>query len=386
MLCLRRGGSADPTSPDPIERSFAMHKNQPYAGNFSQAEPDSAKATASARSQVNPKDAAAPFQSPILVESLGQFASSFGGFLCTCAAMYLTVGISYWITLPLAVVAAGFLVRIFIIQHDCGHGSFFRSRRANHALGLLCSLLTLTPFAAWRRQHAGHHRIWNDLDRRMSGVDLYSSCLTVAEYQALSPWRRRWYRLTRHPLVANLLLPPFIFLVLYRVPFDTPKDWRRERRAVYVTDLALLALIGGLGFVVGFDRVAAVQLPVMVVASIIGVWLFSVQHRFEHTRWVRHSDWRFSDAAMQGSSHLRLPRILRWFTGNIGFHHIHHLNPRIPNYRLQECHDANPMLQTAPVLTLWSGLKQVRFALWDAERGRMVSCRSVRHRMRDSSA
>jgi omega-6 fatty acid desaturase (delta-12 desaturase) len=186
--------------------------------------------------------------------------------------------------------------------------------------------------------------------------------------------------------VANLLLPPFIFLVLYRVPFDTPKDWRRERRAVYVTDLALLALIGGLGFVVGFDRVAAVQLPVLVVASIIGVWLFSVQHRFEHTRWVRHSDWRFSDAAMQGSSHLRLPRILRWFTGNIGFHHIHHLNPRIPNYRLQECHDANPMLQTAPVLTLWSGLKQVRFALWDAERGRMVSCRSVRHRMRDSSA
>jgi len=325
--------------------------------------------------------AAAGFELPVLVESLGQFASSFGGFFCACAAMYLTVGVSYWITLVLALVAAGFLVRIFIIQHDCGHGSFFKSRRANHALGLLCSLLTLTPYATWRRQHAGHHGVWNDLDRRLSGVDIYSSCLTVAEYQRLSPWHRRWYRLMRHPFVANILLPPLIFLVLYRVPFDTPKAWRRERRAVYMTDFALVAAIGGLGFLVGFDRVAAVQLPVIVLASIIGVWLFSVQHRFEHTFWVRHSEWRFSDAALLGSSHLRLPRLLQWFTGNIGLHHIHHLNPRIPNYRLQECHDANPLLRTAPILTLWSGLRQGRFALWDEERGRMVPFKSAGRRV-----
>lgn len=298
--------------------------------------------------------------------------TSFGGFFCACAAMYLTLDVSYWITPAPALVAAGFLVRIFIIQHDCGHGSFFSSRRANDALGMLCSLLTFTPYAAWRRQHAGHHGTWNNLDRRLSGVDMYSSCLTVKEYEALSPWHRRWYRVTRHPLVANIIVPPLIFLVLYRVPFDTPKAWRRERRAVYVTDLVLVAAISGLGLLVGFGAVAAVQLPVIVLASIIGVWLFSVQHRFEHTSWRRKSEWRFSDAALLGSSHLRLPRLLRWFTGNIGLHHIHHLNPRIPNYRLQDCHDSNPALQMAPTLTLWGSLTQGRFALWDEERERMV--------------
>ena len=364
-----------------IDRPSAVPKNQPRPNKSINYIPVIPKASIAVRPQMDLRIAAAGFELPVLVESLGQFASSFGGFFCACAAMYLTVGVSYWITLVLALVAAGFLVRIFIIQHDCGHGSFFKSRRANHALGLLCSLLTLTPYATWRRQHAGHHGVWNDLDRRLSGVDIYSSCLTVAEYQRLSPWHRRWYRLMRHPFVANILLPPLIFLVLYRVPFDTPKAWRRERRAVYMTDFALVAAIGGLGFLVGFDRVAAVQLPVIVLASIIGVWLFSVQHRFEHTFWVRHSEWRFSDAALLGSSHLRLPRLLQWFTGNIGLHHIHHLNPRIPNYRLQECHDANPLLRTAPILTLWSGLRQGRFALWDEERGRMVPFKSAGRRV-----
>ena len=354
-----------------------MRQNQARPNTLISSSPVVADTAKALRPQTDPRVSAAGFQSPVLVESLGQFATSFGGFLCTCAAMYLTIGVSYWITLALALVAAGFLVRIFIIQHDCGHGSFFKSRRANHALGLLCSLVTLAPYATWRRQHAGHHGVWNDLDRRLSGVDIYSSCLTVTEYLALGPWHRWWYRLTRHPLVANILLPPLIFLVLYRVPFDTPKAWRRERRAVYMSDLALVAAIGGLGLLVGFDRVAAVQLPVMVLASIIGVWLFSVQHRFEHTFWARHSEWRFIDAALLGSSHLRLPRLLQWFTGNIGLHHIHHLNPRIPNYRLQDCHDASPLLRTAPVLTLWSGLRQGRFALWDEERGRMVPFKSV---------
>ena len=323
----------------------------------------------------------ARFQTPVLHKSLAQTLTSIGGFLAVCAAMYATMGISYWIALALAPFAAGFLVRTFIIQHDCGHGAYFQSRRLSDMLGSLCGLLTLTPYAAWRRQHAGHHGVWNDLDRRLSGVDITSSCLTVTEYQSLSPWHRRWYRLTRHPFVVNILLPPLVFIVLFRVPFDTPKAWRRERRAVYMTDLALVATIGGLGLLVGFDRVAAVQLPVMVLASIIGVWLFSVQHRFERTFWARHSNWRSTDAALLGSSHLRLPRLLQWFTGNIGLHHIHHLNPRIPNYRLQECHDANPALWTAPILTLWSGLRQGRFALWDEERGRMVPFKSAGRRV-----
>ncbi len=319
----------------------------------------------------------ARFQGPILHRSLGQIATSFGGFLSTCAAMYLALDLSYWIVLALAPLAAGFLVRIFIIQHDCGHMSFFKSRRANDAVGWLCSLLTLAPYASWRRQHAGHHGTWNDLDRRDNGVDIYSSCLTVDEYQALSPWQRRWYRITRHPLVANLLLPPLVFILLYRIPFDAPKSWRRERRAVYMTNIGLAGGFGALGTLVGFGPMLSVQLPVMVVASIIGVWLFSVQHRFETTSWVRHEDWRFDDAALQGSSYLKLPRILQWFTGNIGFHHVHHLNPRVPNYRLQACHERIAPLCHVTRLTLLEGLRAARYALWDERQARMVTFRDA---------
>jgi len=327
--------------------------------------------------QIDPRTAAAGYRSPSLARSLWQVATSFGGFLAICAAMYLTIGISYWIAAALALVAAGFLVRIFIIQHDCGHGSFFRSQRANQVVGFVCGCLTLTPYAVWRRQHAGHHAVWNDLDRRESGADIYSSCLTVEEYLALSVWRRRWYRLMRHPLVANILLPPLVFILLFRVPFDTPRAWRRERYGVYLTDAILISVIVGLGLLLGFGDVAAVQLSVMVPASIIGIWLFSVQHRFERTHWKRHENWRFGDAALLGSSYLRLPRLLQWFTGNIGFHHIHHLDPRIPNYRLQACHDANPVLRTGPSISLRSGLMQWRYALWDEARDRMVSFRSA---------
>src|ERR1700724_3740272 len=173
----------------------------------------------------------AAFQHPMLRRSLGQLTTSLGGFLATCATMYLCLTVSLWIALPLSVLAAGFLVRIFIIQHDCGHGSFFKSRWANDLVGSLCSLLTLTPYAFWRRQHARHHGSWNNLDRRAaSGLDIYSSCMTVAEYRALGRWRRCLVRLTNHPIVANLLLPPLVFVILYRVPFDAAKGWRRERR------------------------------------------------------------------------------------------------------------------------------------------------------------
>jgi len=315
----------------------------------------------------------AEFQHPILRRSLGQLTTSFGGFLATCAAMYLCLTISLLITLPLSVLAAGFLVRIFIIQHDCGHGAFFRSQRANDVLGSLCSLMTLTPYAFWRRQHARHHGSWNNLDRRAaSGLDIYSSCMTVAEYGRLSRWRQRLYRLSRHPIVSHLILPPAVFLLLYRIPFDAAGSWRHERRALHVTNLALACLFTGLGLAVGFGRVLAVQLPIMIVASIFGVWLFSVQHRFEHTLWVHDANWSFTEAALRGSSYLRLPRILQWFTGNIGFHHIHHLNPRIPNYRLEDCHGAMDGMEAAPILTLRTAISTLRYALWDENLRRMV--------------
>jgi omega-6 fatty acid desaturase (delta-12 desaturase) len=315
-----------------------------------------------------------PFQSPILSRSLVQLSTSFGGFFATCAVMYLCVAISLWIALPLSALAAGFLVRIFIIQHDCGHGSFFRSRRANDLVGLLCSLMTLTPYAFWRRQHARHHGSWNNLDRRAaSGLDIYSSCMTVAEYRALGRWRRGLVRFSNHPVVANLLLPPLVFIVLYRTPFDAAKSWQRERSAVYLTNLALAALLGSLGLVLGYGQVAVVQFSIMVCASIVGVWLFSIQHRFEHALWAPEESWNFSVASLKSTSHLHLPRILQWFTGNIGFHHVHHINPRIPNYRLEECHRANAALQAAPQLTLLAALRALRYTLWDGDLGRLVS-------------
>jgi omega-6 fatty acid desaturase (delta-12 desaturase) len=201
--------------------------------------------------------------------------------------MYVSAALSYWLTLSLAVVAAGLVVRIFIIQHDCGHGSFFRSRTANDALGTVCSLITLAPYAHWRRKHAGHHAHWNNLDRRFSGLDIYSSCMTVAEYRGLSPSRRLVLRCAYHPLMSAILLPPLTFFFLYPVPSDTPKAWGHERRAVYLTTLAIAAIFAGLGLLLGFDRVLAVHVPMMVVASIVGVWIFSVQHRFETTVWLR---------------------------------------------------------------------------------------------------
>ncbi len=319
-----------------------------------------------------------PFQAPIVAQSVAQLFTSFGGFIATCAAMYLCVAVSFWVALPLSLIAAGFLVRIFIIQHDCGHGSFFKSRRANDLTGLLCSLLTLTPYTFWRRQHARHHGSWNNLDRRAaSGLDIYSSCMTVAEYRAMRPWRRGVVRLLHHPIVANLVLPPVVFILLYRTPFDSARNWQRERYALYLTNIGLAGLIAGLGLLLGYAQVAAVQLPVMVLASITGVWLFSVQHRFEHVLWASDGNWDFAAAALRSTSYLHLPRILQWFTGNIGFHHVHHVNPRIPNYRLEACHNAIAALRSVPRLDLPAAVRGLRYTLWDNELGHLVPFRSV---------
>jgi len=334
---------------------------------------DASNAAAISPDQRTLRRQAAYFQVPFLRESLGQLLSSIGGFFAVCAAMYVAADYSYWISLALAPFAAGLLVRIFIIQHDCGHGAFFRSRRLNDIAGYACSLLTLAPYPSWRRQHAGHHAIWNNLDRRETGADIYSSCLTVDEYRALGTFGRLGYRVSRHPLVANLVLPPLVFLFLYRLPFDMPAGWRRERRAVYLTNLALVVLLGGVGLVVGFDRLAEIQLPILALASITGVALFTVQHRSERILWARQRDWNVVSASLYGTNYLRLSPVLRWFTGNIGLHHVHHLNPRIPNYRLQACHDAVPELHDVVPMTLGSAFRAMFFVLWDERRQCMVT-------------
>jgi len=322
--------------------------------------------------------ATAPFQVPSTGRSLRQIADSFLPLVAVCALMYATRGWSTWATLALAVLAAGFVVRIFIIQHDCGHGSFFRSRRANDIVGSLCSLVTLTPYLNWRRQHAGHHGNWNNLDRRHTGADIYSTCLTTDEYAQMSRWERVKFAIIRHPVVSLLVLPPLVFLVLYRLPFDTPASWRAEHLSVHLTNLALVAFYAGLGATLGFREVLMVQLPISISAAVFGVWLFSVQHRFEATLWARQGTWDAMSASLRGSSFLKLPRVLQWFTGNIGFHHVHHLNARVPNYRLQACHEAVPALRSVPTLTLGAGLRSFRYVLWDEAKQRMVPAPAVR--------
>jgi omega-6 fatty acid desaturase (delta-12 desaturase) len=291
--------------------------------------------------------------------------------------MYTAYPVSRLLSLVLALPTGMLLVRIFIVQHDCGHGAFFASRRANLLVGRLCSLVTLTPFAYYTRQHALHHADWNNLERS-SGSDIYSTCLTVREYLARSRWRRLIYRLPRHPLVANIVLPPLIILLLFRVPFDTPRAWKRERWSVYLTDIALAALVSTLVALMGWREVLIVHLPVMVVASIFGFWLVSLQHRFETARWMAHSDWDFVAASLDGSSWFRLPRALHWLTGNIGFHHVHHLNPHVPNYRLHAAHDALQALRPTAPLSLRLGLAALWLTLWDEAAGRLVCFRDAR--------
>jgi omega-6 fatty acid desaturase (delta-12 desaturase) len=311
-------------------------------------------------------------QRPHLAQSLWQIASSFGPYVLVCAILFAVPNLAWWIKPVLWLLGAGFVVRIFIIQHDCGHGSFFAARKANETLGWIASLITLAPYTQWRRHHGQHHANWNNLDRRDSGLDIYSTCLTVDEYAALSPVEQRRYRVMRNPIVSLILLPPLVFLALYRIPFDSPDSWRREKLGVHLTNLGILILLIVLGVSFGFRRVLSAQIPIAVIAAMVGVWLFSLQHRFEHTLWARKGDWSVAGASLQGSSYLKLPRLLQWFTGNIGFHHVHHFNPRIPNYRLERCHNASAELQTAPTLSLWSGLKSWRYALWDETRGLMV--------------
>jgi omega-6 fatty acid desaturase (delta-12 desaturase) len=327
-------------------------------------------------SDANLRHIAGAFARPDRRASLLQLLTSFGPVLAGCTAMYLVLPFSCLGTLALAVPTGALLVRVFIVQHDCGHGSCFAGRRTNAAVGWACSLLTMTPYAHWARQHSQHHASWNNLDRA-GDSDIYSNCLTVRAYLGLSPWRRFLYRLPRHPLLANLVLPPLIFLLLYRIPFDTPRAWRAERRSVHLTNAALAGLFGTLVVLLGWRPVLLVHLPLMVVASILGVWLFSVQHRFDTARWTVRGDWSFVDAALDGSSWLALPAAAHWLTGNIGFHHVHHLNPRVPSYRLGQAHDAVRRARAVPPLTVRRGLAAMFLTLWDERSGRLVRFRDV---------
>jgi omega-6 fatty acid desaturase (delta-12 desaturase) len=279
----------------------------------------------------------------------------------------------YWLVALLALPAGGLLVRLFIIQHDCGHGSFFRSRVANDILGRCLSVFTLTPYDHWKRSHALHHATSGNLDRRGLG-DV--ATLTVREYQALSPFRRLGYRLYRNPFIMIALGAPINFIFLQRAPLGRAARNRAARRSIISLDLALVGGYGAAMAMLGVMPVLAAYAPVMIIASWIGGWLFYVQHQFDGVYWKRDQDWDFQEAALQGSSYFKLPAILQWFTGNIGLHHVHHLCSRLPNYRLQACMDAFPELRSeARRVTLRESFNCWRLALWDEDSARLVGFR-----------
>ena len=319
------------------------------------------------------KDVVAKYQRPSSSRALWQMVNTLGPYFLLWYLMYLSVAVSWWIAVPLAILAGAFLVRMFIIHHDCGHGSFFKSRKANDLLGFITGVVTLTPYYHWRWEHAAHHATSGDLDRRGLG-DIWT--LTVLEYLESSRWKRFAYRLARNPVVLFVLAPLFLFLVKHRLP--RAKASPRERYSVYWTNLAVLGMAAGLSWIFGVKAYLLIQLVVLMVAGSAGVWLFYVQHQFDDVYWERGDDWDYTTAALQGSSFYKLPRVLQWFSGNIGFHHIHHLSPRIPNYHLEMCHKAEPMFQNVKPVTLFSSLKSLTFRLWDERRRKLVGYRHLR--------
>ena len=313
------------------------------------------------------------FRQPSLPRALWQLANTFLPYALLWYLMYVCLDISWWLIVPLAALAGAFLVRIFIIFHDCGHGSFFKSRTANSIVGCIAGVLTFTPYYHWRWEHSLHHATSGDLDRRGTG-DIWT--MTVQEYLESSRLTRFAYVLARNPIVLFLLAPLYLFLIRQRFPSARANP--RERYSVIWMNLAVLALAGALSAAFGVKAYLLIQVTVMGVAGSAGVWLFYVQHQFDGVYWERRDAWDYTASALQGSSFYKLPRILQWFSGNIGFHHIHHLSPRIPNYNLERCHQADPLFQSVKPLTLLASLRSLTYRLWDEQRGKLVGYRRLR--------
>jgi omega-6 fatty acid desaturase (delta-12 desaturase) len=311
----------------------------------------------------------ARYEAPDTRKAWLAFATSLPPFVMCWWAMYELLEVSYMLTLLLAFPTAGFLVRTFIVQHDCGHGTFFRSRRLRTFVGRLCAPITLLPYGYFRHFHGAHHAHSGNLDKR--GADIET--MTVREYNALPPSGRFRYRLLRHPVVLFGIGPLVYFGIMMRIPAIAPAHWKRERRSIMHSNLVLLILVAAMIWWVGARAFLLVQLPITLIASTVGMWLFYVQHQFEDTYWEDGSDWDYRLAALRGSSFYALPPLLSWFTGYIGYHHIHHLSPRVPSYRLVQCHRETVMFSRVPRITLVDSLRCARLALWDEESRRLVS-------------
>ena len=327
------------------------------------------------------KLAVAKFQTPSAWRASWQILNTLVPYALTWYLMYLSLQVSIWLALPLAVLAGGLLVRIFIIQHDCGHESFFSSRLANTITGFCAGILVMTPYHHWRWEHALHHATSGDLSRRGIG-DIWT--MTVREYLEASRWKRFAYRLARNPILLFVVGPVYLFAYRERIP--APGAGAREKRSVWWVNLAIVAMVIGMGLVFGFVPYLILMATAMAVASASGVWLFYVQHQFEGVYWERGEQWDYTAAALEGSSFYKLPAVLQWLSGNIGYHHVHHLSPRIPNYHLERCHESAEMFRAVKPLGLMRSLKSLRLHLWDESRRRLVSFRDMRRSRRKAEA
>ena len=315
---------------------------------------------------------------PSTAKAVWQLLNSVGSYLLLWYLMYLSLSVSYWLTVPLVLLASGVLVRVFIIFHDCGHGSFTRSRRANDVIGFICGMLTFTPYGYWRWQHSVHHATSGDLDRRGLG-DIWT--LTVQEYLESSRWRRFAYRLARNPIVLFVIAPLLMFWGYQR--FSCPEASAKERRSVWRMNIALAVMMAAGCWLFGVWTYLILQAIITAVSGAAGVWMFYVQHQFEGAYWERRENWDYTTAAIQGSSFYKLPKILQWFTGNIGFHHIHHLSSRIPNYNLERCHHSHPLFSEVKAITLLSSLKSMSLRLWDEQQKKLVGYKRLRELRRE---
>ena len=317
------------------------------------------------------------YRGPRVTRSVAELLITAIPFVLLWGMTWAALNAGYWVGLVLVVPAAAFLVRLFMIQHDCSHGSFFPSRRANDWVGRIIGVVTLTPHDLWRHSHAIHHASSGNLDRpNVGGIDT----LTVREYHALTRLQRLRYRLYRHPLVLFGIGPAYVFLLDHRLPTGFMRSGWMPWVSTQGTNAAIILLATGMIALVGLQSFLLVQLPITLLAAVIGVWLFYVQHQFEDTYWKHQDEWRFDEAAVHGSSHYVLPDPLRWFSANIGVHHIHHLCSRIPSYRLPEVLRDHPELGDVSRITLRQSLAAVSLALWDEHKQRLVSFREARAR------
>jgi omega-6 fatty acid desaturase (delta-12 desaturase) len=313
------------------------------------------------------------YQTPEMVKSIWQIINTFIPYVGLWVLINYSLSISYWLTAGLIILAAGFLVRLFIIFHDCGHGSFFKSQNANKALGMFLGILAFTPYYKWHNEHMQHHATVGNLDKRGVG-DIWT--MTIEEYLASSKWLRLRYRLYRNPLIMFGIGSLYIFVFKNR--FTNKESDKKEKLNVYFTNAALLAIFVVMSLLIGFWKFLIIQLAIVYLAAMAGLWLFYLQHQYEEVTWVRSKEWNYLNIALEGSSFVRFPKILQWFSGNIGFHHIHHINARIPNYKLEKCYNENPIFKEVEPVTFMKSLKTLKLRLWDEKLQRLVGFNEIK--------